>query len=229
MAQRKKFRLSMKRLRQAEADALSRLVEIDGVLTPGRTCGRPSRTDPKRRCQSDAGHNTHHYGIGACVWHKGNSTYENAVAALMTGHLLAQSLNVTPWQALLGEVRRSAGSVAFLDLKIASAQTDEELEPGGKLHTWVRLRFKERQHLARVSKMAMDASVDQMIVAQMQLEGETIARVLTSTLSALGLPEDEMDKARSIMRRQLLALEAHSNDVHLNSDGSLEGSMIEDK
>ena len=142
-------------------------------------------------------------------------------------HALARPLGINPWEALLGEVRRTAGGVAWLDLKISEAVVDDDLIGDGALAPWVRMRERERTHLARVSKMAMDAAIDQQLVAQAQVDGAAIARVLLSTLEQLGLDDEQFERARGILRSQLLAIEANVLGVTRDGD-TISGSVVLD-
>jgi predicted transcriptional regulator len=135
-------------------------------------------------------------------------------------HELARALNVTPWEALLGEVRRSAGGVAFLDRKVAEAPSDDALlqvtdpETGRPGYApWVKLRMVERQHLARVSKMAVDAGVAQELVARFALQGESVARLVANierglAEAGLGLSVEQRELVDGLLGRELLQLEA---------------------
>lgn len=123
------------------------------------------------------------------------------------GHAYAGSRNVTPWQALAEEVRRSAGEVAWLDYKVAGATDDEELIGTGRLAAWVVKREQQRLHLARVAKMALDAGVAERIVAQLEFEAQAIARVMTRVLDSLHLSDEQLAVARASMRNELLALD----------------------
>lgn len=126
------------------------------------------------------------------------------------GHALARELNVTPWEALLGEVRRSAGEVAWLDWKVSTATTDDDLAPGGALFYWDQRRQLARTHMARVAKLALDAGVAERMLAQVQHEGEELLAVVRRILesSRLALNDDQLTIARDIMRSELLALTA---------------------
>lgn len=151
-------------------------------------------------------------------------------------HQIARALNVSPWEALLGEVRRTAGEVAWLDWKVAQAPDDDALldmtrpsvdrETGevtaGGYGRWVDMRAKQRQHLARVSKMALDAGVAQQLVQQFALQGEAVSAMMLRVLGQLGLDDDGMVHATSLLRGELLALEAT-----LSAERVIEGEEVE--
>lgn len=126
-------------------------------------------------------------------------------------HALVREADVSPWDALLGEVRRTAGAVAWLDRKVGEAVDDDDLRPGGSHFDWVKMRDKERQWLGRVSKMAVDAGVSAMLVSRETTAGEELAAVFNRTLDVLreaGLSDELETIARQAFRAQLLALDS---------------------
>lgn len=148
-------------------------------------------------------------------------------------HGLARKLNVTPWDALLEEVRRTAGAVAWLQLKVGETEDDEQLlldvqdvdesgMPSGPapMRPWYRMYVAERQWLGRVSKMALDAGVAERLVQQAEINGQEIARVIGATLDALELTPAQWDTARVTVRRELMAWEARDQASPL-------GDMVE--
>jgi len=204
-------------------EAEAELEAMGGVLPEGLLCGEEKRRhNGGGRCVRPAGWQTNHLGVGRCSTHGGGSKHENTKGAWILAHEIARALNVSPWEALLGEVRRTAGMVAWLDAKVAEAPNDDSLLdmtrpstdretgesiPGG-YGRWVEMRDKQRQHLARVSKMALDAGVAQQMVTQFALQGEAVAQLMLRVLVGLSLDEDRMALATSMMRSELLALEA---------------------
>ena len=207
----------------------------EGNILAGGMCGAPVRkhnqsTGSGPTCPNSAGQGTAHLGAGKCVQHGGNGYRENVRGAWIVAHKLAQALNVTPWEALLGEVRRTAGGVAWLDRKVAEAPDDEALlkvvsdEYGVGYAPWVRMRMAERQHLARVSKMAIDAGVAQQLVSEFALQGETVARMVTQITSALGLTQAQEELVDELMRDILLKLESTATE-----NRAIEGEFVEVK
>lgn len=224
-------------------EAERRLEQLGGVVPEGLTCGAPRRKangwkdgEEGGTCDWKAGSGTAHLGVGLCRQHGGNGRRERAVGAWMMAHEMARALNVTPWEALLGEVRRTAGSVAFLDQKVAQAPDDEALldtsppdrESGreGGYGRWVKMRQEERTHLARVSKMALDAGVAERLVAQYQFESRIMADAFVRALGELavrvGLSEEDMEFARAALGRQLLAIEAT-----MTNDRAIDGEVVD--
>lgn len=144
--------------------------------------------------------------------------------------------NVTPWDALLEEVRSLAGQVAFLDWKIGSITRvggDDALlnwtESGAAL--WVAMRADRGDKLARVSKMAIDAGVAQALLQQVQLQGELMYRAardgVAEAVERLGLPLDEeqqLDLVASIAR-QVVRLEEEQEMKALTALKTLDGEL----
>lgn len=207
---------TVKRVDKWKAEVEHELAE--GKLNAGGTCGYPQRkhNDPAQGpCEHPAGMGTAHLGAGRCVVHGGNSKRENARGAWVMAHEMARALNVTPWEALLGEVRRTAGTVAWLDHKVAEAPNDESLLRHGEddagnpgYAPWVKMRLTERQHLARVSKMAVDAGVAQQLVAEFTLHGQQLAGLVAQVIAELGLPVEQETRAYQLLERHLLQIES---------------------
>lgn len=126
--------------------------------------------------------------------------------------------DVTPWEALLLEVRRSAYRVRWVDHELDEAVKHEatvvaqttELDPGplkqarDDVKRWLRESRMERRHLTVVSKAAIDAGVAKVMVEQAQLDGQVLARIWARALGVLGLTEDQQRNAGKALR---LALE----------------------
>ncbi len=77
--------------------------------------------------------------------------------------VMGGAIEVEPTDALLACVHRAAGQAAWLRSKVESLTDDEVLSVGGHgapvSHTWVRMEQEALDHLARFSKMALDAGV----------------------------------------------------------------------
>lgn len=205
-----------------------------GELSVGGVCGAERRKhNGGGPCPLPAGSGTAHLGTGRCLAHGGTSRRESVRGAWVMAHEIARALNVSPWEALLGEVRRTAGTVAWLDRKVAEAPDDaallrarDETSEAGEVlpgySRWVDMRMRERQHLARVSKMAIDAGVAQQLVAQFALQGETVARLITEVTTRLGLTEAQEETVDEFLREALLRLESVATEGL-----ALEGEVVE--
>lgn len=115
------------------------------------------------------------------------------------------SRDVNPFTALLDEVKRAAGAVAWLGMKVAEAPTDDALLE--EWAPWVRLYRAERSSLVKASETAIKLGLDERMVRVEEHRAEILARVLLDTLDALELPHEVKARAPGILRQQLLALE----------------------
>lgn len=224
---------------RGEADeAISQVGDVNLLL--GGKCneltnkGRQLKQDI--RCKNDAGHATGHPGYGPCASHGGNSVKQNTKGAWVLMHAMVGHDEVTPWQAILGEVRRTSRMVSWLDMKVSEAPTDEalllthdEVDESGTVVVkayapWVAMRERERLHLIRASKMALDAGVAERLVAQVEYEGQMLATFIMGVLNApgLALTDEQMETARGIVRIKLLELESGGE-----RDDTIDGEVMQ--
>jgi hypothetical protein len=102
---------------------------------------------------------------------------------------------VDPHDALLQEVHRTAGHVSWLGDVVADLERDDVRqwrhtgEEGGfwDVSVWVELYQRERTHLVRVAKAAIDAGIDERRVRLAEEQGQIIVQVLKATLAELGV------------------------------------------
>lgn len=114
--------------------------------------------------------------------------------------------DINPFTALLEEVRRSAGHVQWLGMKVAEAPSDLDLLD--EWAPWVRLYQKERGNLVKAAETAVKLGLEERVVRVEERRAEFVARVLLATLEALDLPAEIRARAPQVLREQLLALEA---------------------
>lgn len=268
MAEGKKGRQSAThtRLRQAgrieEANAIA--PPSERRLTESDMCGAKLKSKDGN-CRKRKGDRTDHLGYGNCAQHGGNTEAGVKSAMREMGRDLAQKYkasrrfggdrtdpslaNLTPEQALLEEVRRTAAFVRFLEERIGSwnltppsqevveafaasthpighkamresglsGQIEKVLEeldhqdpdspnylpaltavhPRTGLTSftdareWLYLYREERGHLARVSKMCIDAGVAQRLVSIAEDQGRILAAAIRAVLQALNLTPEQ--------------------------------------
>lgn len=238
------------------ADALA--PPSERKLTDEERCG--ALTQSSNSCKQRKGSSTEHPGYGNCARHGGNTEAGIKSAMREMGRDLAARYKaehsrfggnrhdpsiatLTPEQALLEEVRRSAAFVRFLEERIGSwnlAPVNEELieryvttakrgAPSMRLQIdkmfdeldkddpdspnylpplterhertgitsftdareWLYLYREERGHLARVSKMCIDAGVAQRLVSIAEDQGRILASAIRAVLQALNLTADQ--------------------------------------
>ena len=114
--------------------------------------------------------------------------------------------DVDPHDALLEEVHRTAGHVAWLGNIVSEldrgalvwgiteqVQKDATEFPGTDVkaqaapNIWLELYHRERQHLVKVAKAAIDAGIDERRVRLAEEQGRVIVDVLKATLAELGV------------------------------------------
>lgn len=191
--------------------------------------------DGRRRvCHKSAGWGTKHVGAGPCRLHGGNTWQsgitaerERAASAVAT---LGLPVDVDPATALLEEVRRTAGHVAWLGRVIAATEdpddlvwgmVEETLEPeirnsdgqtivkevSGKYRAqesvWLQLYQKERRHLAAVSKMALDAGATERMVRVYEQFADTFLNMMEHVISAMSPSPEQRNLAALAMVAEL--------------------------
>lgn len=174
-----------------------------------------------RACHRPKGWGTNHPGTGGCKLHAGNAPGSVAAAqkeiAVNAVQTLGVPVDVGPADALLQEVQRTAGHVAWLAHIIAGLERDElvwglaeeVIEPDitskdgdtiiaqvtGKMKAdfsvWYKMYAQERRHLANVCKLALDAGVNERIVSMYEQVGDTFVTMIENVLNAIGLTDEQ--------------------------------------
>lgn len=165
---------------------------------------------PFEQCPRPAGYKTNHEGVGLCWEHGGHFGKGEVQGAVMTAHAYADELDVSPWQALLSQVRLLAGQVSWLQHRVRIAEAEsgaEAIKPGGSAWHWVALLEARGERLAKVSKMAISAGVAERFVRQLELEGEMMLTAALHALDSIGVAGEERDRALASMASKLLELE----------------------
>lgn len=165
-------------------------------------------------CTNPAGYLTDHAGVGHCRYHGGHFGKNLAIGVWLMAQAYAQELNVTPWEALLQQVRMLAGQVAYLQQKVGWLEREfgaDAIAPGGAAWEWVELLEKRGDRLARVAKMAIDAGVAERLVRQVELEAELMLKATTHALDAIGVTGDDKERALELIGMKMLELEAEQN------------------
>lgn len=115
---------------------------------------------------------------------------------------MGAAISVDPGSALLEEVHRTAGHVAWLGQQVAEMQGLQ----GPAAKSLLDLYQREREHLVRTSKMTLDAGVAERELRFVQQQGQLIAHVLVAALQALDLNETQMQRARVIVSSRMREL-----------------------
>jgi hypothetical protein len=118
---------------------------------------------------------------------------------------------VNPYVALLEEVRRTAGHVAWLGMKVAEAPSDDALLESH--NQWLKLYQQERGHLLKVTETAVRLGLEERIVKVEERKAELMVRAFVASLQELGVPPEFLDAAPAVLRKNLLALEIGGADA----------------
>lgn len=169
-----------------------------------RCSARSSRTG--QPCRAWAVH-----GATVCVAHGGRAPQVRAAAErrISEGQVRKQlgiPLDVHPLEALLQAVHEAAGNVEMLRSLVADeANTTPLYDAYGKPHTHPVLAFynEERDRLARFSKLALDAGVDERRVRLAEAMGRSMAKVIevAAEAAATGGRDAGIQAAAAEMRR----------------------------
>lgn len=164
------------------------------------------------QCKRAAGQGTDHEGVGLCYMHDGWRGRGLAQGAILMAMAYGDELNVTPWQALLQQVRSLANQVAYCQAKVIEgekAHGAESLLPGGKTYEWVAMLESRGDRLAKVSKMTIDAGVAKMMATQLNLEAQIMYKSANAALDSVpGMTQDMRERALEIMANTARQLEA---------------------
>jgi hypothetical protein len=183
--------------------------EVHGV-TP--KCGGKNRQG--KPCGNSAGYKTDHPGSGNCHFHGGSSPNgrkhameEQARKAVETYGL---PRDISPTDALLEEVRYSAGHVAWLRAKVAELEAQdlvwgvtEEVDKNASefagtdttraaaVNMWLELYFRERKHLLDLTKTAISVGIEERRVRLAEAQGSLMNDVIRRILARLSLTPDQ--------------------------------------
>lgn len=189
-----------------------------------------------RACHRPKGWGTTHLGTGGCKLHGGNAPSSVKAAQAEIARNAVQTLGIPvdigPADALLQEVQRTAGHVAWLGKVIAGLESDELvwgmaeeiIEPDitnkdgdvittqvtGKMRAdfsiWYKMYHQERRHLAQACKMALDAGVNERLVNMYEQVGDTFVTMLEGVLDRLNLTPEQRRSVPAAVVTELTAI-----------------------
>lgn len=192
-------------------------------------CGAKARSTGKPCTQPPAP------GAKRCRFHGGAAPQVKAAAKRrMAEHAAREAVSklnlrreVDPHVALLEEVYRAAGVVAYLDEQVKTLREQDMVWgvtqsvekaagefPGtdttyaAELNVWVKWWQSERAALAKAAKMALDAGVEERRVQLAEQQGALLADVIRRVLGdpELGLSVEQQAKAAPLVARHLRAV-----------------------
>lgn len=151
-------------------------------------------------------------GATVCVKHGGGAPQVRAAAerrvaereALRSLEAFGVPVEVDPHSALLQELHRTAGAVAWLGAQVQSLETEDIVwgvtreKIGGDDHgttreskpnAWYVLWAAERKHLTDVAAACVKAGIEERRIRLAEDQGRLLASVVEQVLEALGLDE----------------------------------------
>jgi hypothetical protein len=147
-------------------------------------------------------------------------------------------LNMSPWESILTEVRRSGYRSAWIDERIErEAQAERDLEAQAKawddsekyertrlaqsreLREWIKLGRDERSHGAQVASSAVRAGLSERYIESVQAEARNIASVLQRALQAAELSDEQWLAATAELRVGLAEMGRELSARHSSMGG----------
>jgi hypothetical protein len=188
-----------------------------------KLCGANKTDGSGETCKHPAGWRTDHPGIGQCRLHGGSTqnAKKNAESVKATEYVRTFGLprDISPTRAILEEVHRTAGHVAWLGDVVATLKEADVVRgvkrvrttPDGKKITdleaavsmWVKLYQEERKHLVQVCKAASDIGFNEMELRLAQRQGELLAGVIQAILGDLFLTDKQQELVPIVVPRHL--------------------------
>lgn len=192
----------------------------------GSYCHGKKRGEDGGWCHRPKGWGTSHPGSGSCKLH-GGSTQNHHIAAQTEMARKAVATyglprEVDPAVALLEEVHRTAGHVAWLHEKVQEIAEDdlvwgvvEEVDKGAgeftgtdttsaaKPNVWLELYHRERKHLTDVCKAALAAGIAERQVRLAEQQGALLVGVIQRILDDLALTAEQRELVPTVVPRHL--------------------------
>lgn len=184
------------------------------------------KVDPEKQCTAHAKHSGKRCkravvpGSTVCRFHGGDAPQVRRKAEKRLAREAAERAvasyglprEVEPQEALLEELHRTAGHVAWLAVSVRELERQELYGPVGgsqfgfprqEPHVWIRLYQEERKHFAEVAKICIAAGIEERRVRLAEDQARELARVVTAILTDLGHDLTE-ERTREVVRLRLL-------------------------
>lgn len=190
------------------------------------------KADGSGYCKRPPGWGTPSPGHGRCKRHGGSTPLAQRGAQIAEAAKQVEkyglSIEVDPHTALIEELERTAGHVAWLRIKVDEVANrgngDSELvgpvgtegptETGAYSHPsiepniWLKLYMEERKHLIKIATSCIAAGIEERRVQLAEQQGELMARVIKGILEDLGVADDP--KAGKVVRKHLTLIQGEA-------------------
>jgi hypothetical protein len=193
--------------------------------------GRRRGEGAGKLCTRPAGWGTDHPGSGRCKLH-GGSTKSHTVAGQKA--LAEQAVKtfglpreIDPRDALLEEVHRTAGAVAWLHEQVQALRAEDvvwgkveevdkqasefagiDTKHAAEVNVWVQLWQRERAHLVKVCKDAIASGLEERRVRLAEQQGAMLAGVIKAILGDLDLTPQQQATAAKVVPFRLRSVSA---------------------
>lgn len=132
-------------------------------------------------------------------------------------------IETTATEALLNEVRRTAGHVEYLAQKVSELEEHEliwgttRIKEGGQdggttqeaeAHMWLKLYHSERDRLVRVCDVAIRCGIEERYVRLAESQGQLVAEAIKAILGDLKLTPEQTKLAANVVPLRLRQLTA---------------------
>jgi hypothetical protein len=176
-------------------------------------CGAKKRSDGKK-CKNYAGFKTDHAGVGRCFLHGGSTrTHKKHAVKVEAKRLTAEykfgkPRKVMPGEALIEMLETAYGLVHWLATEIGKHKNLASFEA----RVLVQAHAEERDRVAHIAKVALDAGVQERQIRLAEMYGEMIARLIEGILGDLNLTSGQKQSVPTVVRRHLLAVQGKSEE-----------------
>ncbi len=184
-------------------------------MSDRQICGAAKRNgDP---CGRPRGWGTPHPGYGNCKNHGGCTPngikHAEAEAAKDAVSTYGLPREIDPHSALIEELHRTAGHVAWLSDLIQRFETDDQLKQSAfseygsidRPAVWLDLYERERKHFKDVAKTCIAVGIEERRIQIAEQQGELMAQVIRGMLSDLDIPITP--EVQGVIRRNLTVLQ----------------------
>ena len=201
--------------------------------------------EPKPRCGAErrhgagpcgrgAGAGTDHPGTGRCSWHGGCAPSSRIAAMEQQARKAVETYglprDISPTDALLEEVRYSAGHVAWLRAKVAELEaadlvwgvTEEaernatefagtDVTRSASVNMWLELYHRERKHLLDLVKTAIWVGIEERRVRLEEAKGQVVAELIRRILGRLDLSDAQRETSVRVIPEEFRRIMADMN------------------